>query len=174
MLVAAMATGMVAGCGSSSDSKSDKKDAKGKVYYLNFKPEQDEQWQDLAKEYTKETGVDVTVLTAASGEYEKTLKSEMAKSNAPTLFQVNGPVGLATWKNYCYDLSDSDVYKDVESDDYILKDGDAVDGIAYVIETYGLIYNKALLNKYFELPDASIKSIDELNNFQALDRKSVV
>ena len=48
MLVAAMATGMVAGCGSSSDSKSDKKDAKGKVYYLNFKPEQDEQWQDLA------------------------------------------------------------------------------------------------------------------------------
>ena len=56
MLVAAMATGMVAGCGSSSDSKSDKKDAKGKVYYLNFKPEQDEQWQDLAKEYTKETG----------------------------------------------------------------------------------------------------------------------
>ena len=90
MLVAAMATGMVAGCGSSSDSKSDKKDAKGKVYYLNFKPEQDEQWQDLAKEYTKETGVDVTVLTAASGEYEKTLKSEMAKSNAPTLFQVNG------------------------------------------------------------------------------------
>ena len=92
----------------------------------------------------------------------------MAKDEAPTLFQVNGPVGLATWKDYCYDLSGSDVYKDVESDDYVLKDGDAVDGIAYVIETYGLIYNKALLNKYFELPDASIKSIDELNNFQAL------
>ena len=63
------------------------------------------------KEYTKETGVDVTVLTAASGEYEKTLKSEMAKSNAPTLFQVNGPVGLASWKDYCYDLKDSDVAK---------------------------------------------------------------
>ena len=151
MLVAAMATGMVAGCGSSSDSKSDKKDAKGKVYYLNFKPEQDEQWQDLAKEYTKETGVDVTVLTAASGEYEKTLKSEMAKSNAPTLFQVNGPVGLASWKDYCYDLKDSDVYKNVESDDFVLKeDSGAVDGIAYVIETYGIIYNKALLKKYWK------------------------
>ena len=57
----------------SSSSKSDKKDAKGKVYYLKFKPEQDEQWQDLAKEYTKDTGVYVTVLTAASGEYEKIL-----------------------------------------------------------------------------------------------------
>ena len=171
MLVAAMATGMVAGCGSSSDSKSDKKDAKGKVYYLNFKPEQDEQWQDLAKEYTKETGVDVTVLTAASGEYEKTLKSEMAKSNAPTLFQVNGPVGLASWKDYCYDLKDSDVYKNVESDDFVLKeDSGAVDGIAYVIETYGIIYNKALLKKYCEMDGAVIKSADEINNFETLKK----
>ena len=160
----------VAGCGATSSgdetAKGDK--SSGKVYYLNFKPEQADQWVELAKEYTDETGVQVDVQTAASGTYESQLKSEMAKDEAPTLFQVNGPVGLATWKNYCYDLSDSDVYKDVESDDYILKDGDAVDGIAYVIETYGLIYNKALLNKYFELPDASIKSIDDLNNFQAL------
>ncbi len=69
------------------------------------------------KEYTKKTGVDVTVLTAASGEYETTLKSEMAKSNAPTLFQVNGPVGLANWKDYCYDLKDSDICKKLTSDD---------------------------------------------------------
>ena len=170
VLAASMAGGMLAGCGSTSGgdetAKGDK--SSGKVYYLNFKPEQADQWVELAKEYTDETGVQVDVQTAASGTYESQLKSEMAKDEAPTLFQVNGPVGLATWKNYCYDLSDSDVYKDVESDDYILKDGDAVDGIAYVIETYGLIYNKALLNKYFELPDASIKSIDDLNNFQAL------
>ena len=170
VLAASMAGGMLAGCGATSSgdetAKGDK--SSGKVYYLNFKPEQADQWVELAKEYTDETGVQVDVQTAASGTYESQLKSEMAKDEAPTLFQVNGPVGLATWKNYCYDLSDSDVYKDVESDDYILKDGDAVDGIAYVIETYGLIYNKALLNKYFELPDASIKSIDDLNNFQAL------
>ena len=170
VLAASMAGGMLAGCGATSSgdetAKGDK--SSGKVYYLNFKPEQADQWVELAKEYTDETGVQVDVQTAASGTYESQLKSEMAKDEAPTLFQVNGPVGLATWKNYCYDLSDSDVYKDVESDDYILKDGDAVVGIAYVIETYGLIYNKALLNKYFELPDASIKSIDDLNNFQAL------
>ena len=45
-----------------------------------------------------------------------------------------------------------------------------VQGIAYVIETYGLIYNKALLNDYFALDDAEIKSIDELNNFEALKK----
>ena len=174
LLCTAMVGGMVAGCGSSGSSdegsKSAKGDAKGKVYYLNFKPEQADQWVDLAEKYTEETGVQVDVQTAASGTYESQLKSEMAKDEAPTLFQVNGPVGLATWKDYCYDLSDSAVYKDLQSDDYALKDGDKVKGIAYVIETYGLIYNKALLNKYFELPDAEITSIDDLNNFDALKK----
>ncbi len=48
-------------------SDSGKADASGgSVYYLNFKPEQDPQWQDLAKAYTEETGVPVTVFKAAS------------------------------------------------------------------------------------------------------------
>lgn len=96
--------------------------AAGSVYYLNFKPEQDEAWQTLAKAYTAETGVPVTVVTAASGEYETTLMAEMGKSEAPTLFQVNGPVGLANWKDYCYDLSGSDIYTQLTSDDYALKE----------------------------------------------------
>ena len=121
--------------------------AEGSVYYLNFKPEQDEAWQKLAKEYTEKTGVPVTVLTAASGTYEETLMAEMGKSEAPTLFQVNGPVGLANWVDYCYDLSGSDLYGHLVSDDFALKDGDAVLGIGYVIETYGIIVNKTLLEK---------------------------
>ena len=187
MLVMSMMAAMAAGCGSSSDStassstsgnstastetgSTDKKEASGdgQVYYLNFKPEQDEQWQDLAKAYTDETGVPVTVITAADGTYEQTLKSEMAKSEAPTLFQVNGPVGLANWKDYCYDLSGSELYKDVKSDDFVLKDGDAVQGTAYVIETYGLIYNKAILNDYCSMDNAVVSSPDEINNFATL------
>ena len=85
--------------------------AEGKVYYLNFKPEQDAQWQELAAKYTEETGVEVAVQTAASVTYESTLKSEIAKTEAPTLFQVNGPVGLANWKDYCLDLKDTAIYK---------------------------------------------------------------
>ena len=148
LLVAAMTAGLVAGCGSSSDSgDSGSSEAEGKVYYLNFKPEADEYWQELAEVYTEETGVEVTVLTAASGECEKTLKSEMAKTDAPTLFQVNGPVGLASWKYYCYDLSDSDIAGELTDDSFALMDGDKMAGIAYVIENYGIIYNKDLLEK---------------------------
>ena len=121
--------------------------AEGSVYYLNFKPEQDEAWQKLAKEYTEKTGVPVTVLTAASGTYEETLMAEMGKTEAPTLFQVNGPVGLANWVDYCYDMSGSELYSHLVSDDFALKDGDAVLGISYVIESYGIIVNKTLLEK---------------------------
>ena len=119
----------------------------GSIYYLNFKPEVAEKWEALAAAYTAETGVEMTVVTAASGTYEDTLKSEIAKTEAPTLFQVNGPVGLNTWKDYCYDMAGSDFYGELTSDAFALKDGDAVLGIAYLTESYGLITNTALLEK---------------------------
>lgn len=169
-----MAVALLAGCTSSAPSSSAAptdsaatseasatSTAEGKVYYLNFKPEQDEQWQALAKVYTEQTGVPVTVVTAASGEYETTLMSEMAKSDAPTLFQVNGPIGLANWKDYCYDLTGSDILGQLTSDTYALKDGDATLGIGYVIESYGLITNKTLLEKAGYTID-DIKSFEDL------------
>ena len=150
LLALVMALSLVA-CGEKKGDANTEGDgasaATGKVYYLNFKPEQDQAWQDLAKAYTAETGVPVTVLTAASGTYEEKLTSEIAKTDAPTMFQVNGPVGLASWKDYCYDLKDSQVYGELTSDSFALKDGDAVAGIGYVIESYGLIVNKTLLEK---------------------------
>ena len=174
-LSGALAVSMLAGCGGSSnggdtststDTKADTTEAsgaEGSVYYLNFKPEQDQQWQDLAKAYTDETGVPVTVVTAASGNYETTLMSEMGKSGAPTLFQVNGPVGLANWKDYCYDLAGSDIYGQLTSDNYALKEDDTVYGIAYVIESYGLIVNKTLLEK-------AGYTIDDIQSFADLKK----
>ena len=173
-LAAAMTAGLLVGCGGGAASSSTPAAsseapasstaapaAAGKVYYLNFKPEQDEAWQKLAATYTEETGVPVTVVTAASGQYETTLMSEMAKSDAPTLFQVNGPVGLASWKDYCYDLSGTPFAGELTSDAYSLKDGDATLGIGYVIESYGLITNKTLLEQAgYKAED--IKSFDDL------------
>lgn len=162
--VAAMSLGALAACGSSTSGD----DAKGKVYYLNFKPEAADQWTALAKEYTKEKGVEVKVQTAASGTYEQTLKSEIAKTEAPTLFQVNGPVGYQNWKKYTADMSNTDVYKELANQDVALKDGDKVVGVPYVMETYGLIYNKDILNKYIATDGAKIKSVDDIDNFDTL------
>ena len=137
--------------------------AEASVYYLNFKPEQDAQWQELARLYTEKTGVPVTVVTAASGEYETTLMSEIEKSDAPTLFQVNGPVGLANWTDYCYDLAGTELVKHLTSDAFALKEGDAVKGVAYVVETYGIIANTKLLEK-------AGYTVADITNFETLKK----
>ena len=137
--------------------------ADGSVYYLNFKPEQDEAWQKLAKTYTEKTGVPVTVLTAAAGTYEETLMAEMGKDEAPTLFQVNGPIGLANWVDYCYDLSGSELYSHLTNDAFALKQDGAICGIGYVIESYGIIANKALLEK------AGYK-VEDITSFETLKK----
>jgi raffinose/stachyose/melibiose transport system substrate-binding protein len=169
MLIAGMAVSMLAGCGGSNGTSGDGGSSSadggeaGAVYYLNFKPEQDDAWQTLAKAYKDETGVEVTVVTAAEGTYETTLMGEMAKADAPTLFQVNGPVGLANWKDYCYDLSGTDVYGQLSNDSFALKNGSEVAGIGYVIESYGIITNKTLLAK-------AGYSVDDIKSFADLKK----
>ena len=164
-LCATMVAGLFAGCGNSSSS--DKSSAKGSVYWLNFKPEADEALQDIAKTYEKEKGVKVKVVTAASGNYNSTLTSEMGKSAAPTLFVVGNQAAVKTWDDYCIDLKDTDVYKELSTDAFNLKDENGkVASMGYCYESYGIIVNKKLLKKAgYEITDikdfASLKSVAE-------------
>ena len=145
----------------------------GSVYYLNFKPEVDAQWQQIAADYTASTGVEVKVVTAASGTYEEVLKSEIAGSDAPTLFQINGPVGYNSWKDYCMDLSNTEMFKNLSDQSLAVygEDGKPY-GVPYTVEAYGIIYNDAIMQAYFAMDGAAAKSIDEINSFDKL--KAVV
>ena len=142
----------------------------GTVRYLNFKPEVASIYQELAEAYEKETGVKVIVETAANNSYEATLTSKMATKQAPTLFQINGPRGYANWKNYCADLSKTELYKHLSDKSLAITSGGKVYGIPYVVEGYGIIYNSAITDKYFALPNKATKykSMDEVKNFAAL------
>ncbi len=172
MLVLAMTATMFAGCKKSDESQNNSAQntsSKGSVYYLNFKPEVDAQWQEIAKEYTDETGVDVKVVTAASNQYETTLKSEIAGSKAPTLFQINGPIGYESWKNYCLDLTDTELYANMIDQNMAIKGEDGgVYGIPYTVEAYGIIYNNAIMEKYFAMDDAVVKSVDAIDSYDKL------
>jgi raffinose/stachyose/melibiose transport system substrate-binding protein len=143
---------------------------KGTVRYLNFKPEVASVYEELAKVYEKETGVKVIVETAANNTYESTLTAKMATKQAPTLFQVNGPVGYSMWKDFCADLTKTDIYKHLSDKSLAITDGGKAYAVPYVVEGYGIIYNKALTDKYFALSSkgTSFKSMDEINNFAKL------
>ena len=160
-LCATMVAGLFAGCGNSSSS--DKSSAKGSVYWLNFKPEADEALQDIAKTYEKEKGVKVKVVTAASGNYNSTLTSEMGKSAAPTLFVVGNQAAVKTWDDYCIDLKDTDVYKELSTDAFNLTDENGkVASIGYCYESYGIIVNKKAGYEVTDIKDfASLKSVAE-------------
>jgi raffinose/stachyose/melibiose transport system substrate-binding protein len=132
------------------------------VYWLNFKPESDEALQAIAKMYTDETGVEVKVVTAASGTYNETLTAEMDKSEAPTMFVVGNSAAVDTWGEYCLDLTGTDIANELNTDAYMLRDADGkLCSIGYCYECYGIIVNKKLLK------DAGYE-ISEITNFASL------
>lgn len=187
-LALTLVAGLAVGCGNKNNnagttegttntpSTTEGTTAKGadEIYFLNFKPESAEIYEKLVKDYEAESGVKVKVVTAASGTYETTLKAEVAKTDAPTIFQINGPVGYQNWKDYTLDLKDTKLYSYLSDQSLAVTDGDKVVGIPYVVEGYGIIYNDAIFQKYFALADkaVSISSMDEVKNFDTL--KAVV
>ncbi len=134
------------------------------VYYLNFKPESDKAWQNMAKIYTEKTGIKVKVETVANSTYQSVLAEKLASSNDVTLFQVQNARSLRELSEYCFDLGNSDLYKELTNDAYAIKDVyGKVRGIAYAVESYGLIVNRDLLEK-------AGYDIDDINNFQDLKK----
>lgn len=155
-----------------TDKKPDQGTAKaGTVYFLNFKPEVADIYKEIAAKYKEEKGVDVKVVTAASNTYETTLKSEIAKADAPTIFQINGPVGYKAWANYCEDLSDTKLYSYLTDKNLAVRNDNGVFGIPYVVEGYGIIYNDAIMRKYFALKDkaVSISKATDIKDFETLN-----
>ncbi len=155
LLIAILCVGLFAGCAGGE---------KGRVYWLNFKPESDEVLQEVAKMYTEETGVEVKVLTAASGTYNQTLIAEMDKAEAPTLFVIGNQNAVKEWKDYALNLKDSAIAKELNTDAYNMYDADGnLVSIGYCYECYGIIVNPTLIEK------AGYK-MDDIKNFEGLKK----
>lgn len=170
-LTAAVLLFTVSACGKKNETDMNSAKADNTVYFLNFKPEIADIYKEIAQKYEAEKGVKVKVVTAASNTYETTLKSEIAKSDAPTIFQINGPVGYQSWAKYCKDLSDTKLYDYLSDKDLAIKNSGGVFGIPYVVEGYGIIYNNAIMEKYFALKDkaVSISKAEEITSFKLLE-----
>ena len=147
-----------------------KKEEGDTIRFLNFKPEIAQKYKELAELYHKETGVRVIIDTAASGTYEQTLASKLSTAESPVIFQVNGPRGYQNWREYCADLSGTKLYEILSDKSLALTSGESVVGIPYVVEGYGIIYNKALTDKYFALENRqkNVNSMVEIKDFDTL------
>ena len=158
VLVAVMCIGIFASC------TGDTADAKGRVYWLNFKPESDAVLQEVAKMYTDETGIEVKVVTAASGTYNQTLIAEMDKTEAPTMFVIGNQAAVKEWKDYAVNLKDSAIAKELNTDAYNMYDEDGnLVSIGYCYECYGIIVNPDLI-------EAAGYKMDDIKNFAGLKK----
>ena len=166
----ALSAAMLAGCGSSS-AEAAAPAASGRVYLLNFKPETDEKWQELAETYNEQQGGNVTVLTAADGQYATTMQSEMAKSadQQPTIFNIGNTAAAQTWDDYTLDLKDTSLYNHLTDKSLAVEYNGKVAAVANCYESYGIIYNKTILDAYFTLPDAKASSVDDINSLDVLE-----
>ena len=136
----------------------------GSVYWLNFKPESDEALQQIAALYKEKKGVDVKVVTAASGTYSQTLTAEMDKSNPPTIYVVGNANSVKDWSDYAVDLTGTPIANELNTDAYNLYDENGkLVSIGYCFECYGIIVNPDLIQK-------AGHSMDELKNFDGLKK----
>lgn len=172
VLAMTMAATMLGGCLTTSAEESS---YDGTIRWLNYKPEVADAMQEIAAAYTEETGIDVQIETAASGQYEATLTARMDSSDAPAIFVIDSVNMLNTWKDYISDLSDTELYSLVTDDSYTMNDGNGtIYGISYALEAWGIIVNKEITDAYFASPNKSTEytSLDDLYTFDAL--KAVV
>lgn len=170
LAAATMATSLMASCVTVNAEE-----FTGTLRWLNYKPEVADAMNEIAAAYTEETGIDMKIETAASGQYEATLTARMDSSEAPAIFVVDSINMLNTWKDYIADLSGSELYTFCSDDSYTLNDGNGyIYGISYALEHWGIIANKGILDAYFASPNKSTEytSVDDLYTFEAL--KAVV
>ena len=133
------------------------------VYYLNFKPEFNDALTELAKKYTEQTGIEVKIVTAASGDYSKTLNANIEDI---TIFNIGNAAGLADWDDYALDLTDSAIAKELTTNDFNLYNTKGeLKAIGNCYESFGIIVNTKLLK------DAG-HALDEIKDFASL--KAVV
>ncbi|MBE6970822.1 MAG: carbohydrate ABC transporter substrate-binding protein [Ruminococcaceae bacterium] len=156
ILALVMALSLVA-CGAKDDEK-------GSVYWLNFKPESKDALEEIAAMYTEETGVEVKIVTAASGEYNSTLTAEMDKEEAPTIFVVGNAAAAKEWSDYCLDLKGTAIANELNTDAYNVYDENGkLCSIGYCYECYGIIVNTKLLK------DAGYE-LSDITNFDSLKK----
>ena len=155
-----------------------KKEDTSSVKLLNFKPELADKWEKIKTEFEKDTGIRLVVETAAEGNYESTLRAQIDTDNSPTIFQISGLAGYNSWKAYCSDMTNLSITSKLTDKGLAVKSDSKIYGIPYSVEGFGIIYNKALTDKYFKATNftrnqnVTAKSMEEVKSYAML--KNVV
>lgn len=177
ILTAAMAAGLMTGCGgSSSDSKETAKEAGAagaaveaadgmakEISFLNSKGEIQSALEDMSAAFEAKTGIKVEIIACGAGEVPYTKITSMYNSGtAPTMAMLDTTDIVALAEEYALDLSDQAWI--AECEDSVTKVNGKVYSFPFCIEGRGIIYNRKAIEDTLghEFDPDSINSLDSL------------
>lgn len=102
-------------------------------------------WQELAKAYTEATGIPVTILTPKDDDCEGTPIEALSGKYGATIFCLHHTHELQERQDFCLDLTGTEIAGQLQQDIFALKNSDTIAGVAFNVESYGIIYNSLLL-----------------------------
>jgi raffinose/stachyose/melibiose transport system substrate-binding protein len=115
-----------------------------KITLYQRKAELNDRFEELAKIYQKETGIEVEVLGASSDSYITSIQGKLTSKQELTIFTIRTGVETEQLKAYLADLSKEPYLNQINDGMGLVVDGKVV-GIPYGIEGYGFMYNKNLV-----------------------------
>ena len=140
------------------------------VTFLNADTEHKAVWEEVAKKYKEEKGVDIKIVTVDENRYFDTLKTELKKEDAPTVFELTSVRDFEQVKDYCADLKEESVYSDLYDRETAIRDGEKVAALPYSVTGMGILYNEEIAEKYFALDNkkSPLSSMEEIKTFEQL------
>lgn len=163
------------GCSASEGEGKDTESAdQVTVDIFQFKVEIKDQFENLVKVYEKENpDVKINVKTVGGGnDYGASLKTAFSSGEEPDIFNVGGPSAVEEYRDYLADVSDTAaVAASIDGTLTAVQDGEKVLGLPFNQEGYGLIFNKAILEKVGINPDEIITFDDLQSAVELLDSK---
>jgi raffinose/stachyose/melibiose transport system substrate-binding protein len=119
--------------------------AADKITIFVSKVEITEQLEALAKDYEKETGVEVEVWGTTGDDYFQQLQIRLNSNQGPSIFSLRHLTEAKAMESYSYDLSKEE-YVQYIADNMALELNGKVLGIPFGVEGFGLVYNKDLVD----------------------------
>lgn len=139
LIAAAMLALTLTACGGDDDDTVE-------IYFLQNKPEIDDELKAFAQLYFEETGVKVNVVSCGGSNCSMfdQLQSDMAAGETPDIFMIDGVSSYNDYKDFILDLSDESWVSDT---DVAFEVDGKVYGFPFAVEGWGMAYNADLLQQ---------------------------
>ena len=124
--------------------------------------------EEMAAAYRAKSGVTLQFQTQPQETYRNTLLAAFDRSDAPALFVLTSEEEFEQVRDRCADLQGTSLATFLADKSLALTEDGKLRAVPVDVTAYGLLYNKAITDRYFALQDkkTSYASMDEITDYE--------